>query len=62
MRGYRGGPALDSNAAIEALIALGRLAVDLGDLIEAVDINPFVVLPQGGMALDALVILRRLSP
>jgi acetyltransferase len=62
MRGYRGGPALDTNAAIEALIALGRLAVDLGDVIQAVDINPFVVLPQGGMALDALVILRRLSP
>jgi hypothetical protein len=62
MRGYRGGPALDSNAAVDALIALGRLAADLGDVIEAVDINPFVVLPQGGMALDALVILRRLSP
>jgi acyl-CoA synthetase (NDP forming) len=59
MRGYRGGPALDSNAAVDALIALGRLAADLGDVIEAVDINPFVVLPQGGMALDALVILRR---
>jgi acyl-CoA synthetase (NDP forming) len=62
MRGYRGGPALDSNAAIEALIALGRLAVDLDDVIAAVDINPFVVLPQGGLALDALVVLRRLSP
>jgi acetyltransferase len=58
MRGYRGGPALDSNAAIEALIALGRLAVDLGDVIEAVDINPFVVLPRGGLVLDALVVLR----
>jgi hypothetical protein len=62
MRGYRGGPALDSNAAIEALIALGQLAVDLGDVIEAVDINPFVVLPQGGMVLDALVVLRDRSP
>jgi acetate---CoA ligase (ADP-forming) len=58
MRGYRGGPALDSNAAVEALIGLGRLAVDLGDVIEAVDVNPFVVLPQGGLALDALVVLR----
>jgi acetyltransferase len=58
MRGYRGGAALDSNAAVEALIGLGRLAVDLGDVIEAVDVNPFVVLPNGGMALDALVVLR----
>jgi succinyl-CoA synthetase beta subunit len=58
MRGYRGGPALDAEAAVEALIALGRLAADLGDVIEAVDVNPFVVLPQGGLALDALVVLR----
>jgi acyl-CoA synthetase (NDP forming) len=58
MRGYRGGPALDMDAAIGALMALGRLATDLGDVIEAVDVNPFVVLPRGGMALDALVVLR----
>ena len=31
------------------------------DVIELIDINPFVALPrgQGGMALDALVVLRR---
>jgi acetate---CoA ligase (ADP-forming) len=58
MRGYRGGPALDMAAATDALMALGRLAVDLGDVIEAVDINPFMVLRKGGMALDALVVLR----
>jgi acetate---CoA ligase (ADP-forming) len=58
LRGYRGGAPLDADAAIEALTALGRLADDLGDVIEAVDINPFVVLPKGGMALDGLVILR----
>jgi acetyltransferase len=58
MRGYRGGPALDMDAAVDALVALGRLAADLGDVIEAVDVNPFVVLPRGGMALDALVVLR----
>jgi acetate---CoA ligase (ADP-forming) len=58
MRGYRGGPAFDMDAAVDAMVALGRLAVDLGDVIEAVDINPFVVLPHGGMALDALVVLR----
>jgi acetyltransferase len=58
MRGYRGRPALDMEAAIGALMALGRLAGDLGDVIEAVDVNPFVMLPRGGMALDALVVLR----
>jgi acetate---CoA ligase (ADP-forming) len=62
MRGYRGRPPLDFDAAVDALIALGRLAADLGDVIEAVDVNPFVVLPQGGMALDALVVLRGGAP
>ena len=62
MQGYRGTAALDREAAVEALISLGQLAVDLGDAIEAVDVNPFVVLPQGGVALDALVILRGGAP
>ena len=36
-------------------------AEDLKDVIESVDINPFIALPQGqgGMALDALIVLRR---
>jgi acetate---CoA ligase (ADP-forming) len=62
MRGYRGGAALDMEAALAALISLGQLAVDLGDVIEAVDVNPFVVLPVGGVTLDALVILRGGAP
>ena len=44
---------------MNALVGLGRLAIDLADVIELVDINPFVALPQGGMALDALIVLRR---
>jgi hypothetical protein len=58
LRGYRGTAALDADAVVEALVALGRLGTDLGDVIESVDINPFVALPQGGMALDALIVLR----
>jgi acyl-CoA synthetase (NDP forming) len=56
--GYRGAAALDADAVVEALVALGRLAADLADLVQSVDINPFVALPQGGMALDALIVLR----
>jgi acetyltransferase len=59
IEGYRGSAPRDRDAVINALIGLGRLAADLSDVIEAVDINPFVALPQGGMALDALVVLRR---
>ena len=40
-------------------MALGRLAVDLADIVQSVDINPFVALPQGGMALDALIVLQQ---
>ena len=48
---------------IDALVRLGQLALDCPDVIESVDINPFAALPQGstpgGMALDALIVLRR---
>jgi hypothetical protein len=59
LAGYRGAERLDADAVADALIALGRMAVDLPDIVESVDVNPFVALPQGGMALDALVVLRR---
>jgi acetyltransferase len=55
--GYRGKPG-DHNAVADALVNLGRLARDLGDVLAAVDINPFVVYEQGAFALDALVVLR----
>jgi acetyltransferase len=59
--GYRGSRPLDSEAVVAALVGLGNLAADLKDVIESIDINPFVALPrgQGGLALDALVVLRR---
>jgi acyl-CoA synthetase (NDP forming) len=58
--GYRGAQAVDREALVAALVSLGRLASDLGDAIESVDINPFVVRPAGvpSVALDALVIGR----
>jgi acyl-CoA synthetase (NDP forming) len=61
MSGCRGSGPLDLEAVVAALVGLGQLAADLGDVVESVDINPFVALPrgQGGLALDALVVLRR---
>jgi acetate---CoA ligase (ADP-forming) len=61
MSGYRGSDPLDIEAVVAALVGLGQLAADLADVIESIDINPFVALPhgQGGLALDALVVLRR---
>jgi acyl-CoA synthetase (NDP forming) len=61
LEGYRSSPPRDVDAVVNALMALGRLAEDCADVIDSVDINPFVALPkgQGGLALDALVVLRR---
>src|SRR5260370_24269129 len=59
LHGYRGAPPRDIEAVVDALMALGQLAVDLEDVVESVDINPFAALPQGGLPLDALIVLRR---
>jgi acetyltransferase len=59
IEGYRGSEPRDVGAIIDALVGLGRLAVDCPDVILSVDINPFAALPKGGMALDALIVLQR---
>jgi hypothetical protein len=58
MTGYRSTAVLDTDAVVDALVALGRIAEDLADTIESIDINPFVALPRGGFALDALFVPR----
>lgn len=60
LTGYRGAKPRDAEAVVRGLVALGRIAVDLGDAIESIDINPFVALVQGqgATALNALVVLR----
>ena len=60
LAGYRGAKPGDCDALFDALVNLGRLALDLGDVIDAVDVNPFMVCEagQGAFALDGLVVLR----
>jgi acyl-CoA synthetase (NDP forming) len=55
--GYRGRPALDVKAAVQALIGLSRLMVDAAGRIQSVDVNPFLLRQRGGVALDGLVVL-----
>ena len=55
--GYRGRPALDVKAAVQALIGLSTLMIDAGGGIQSVDINPFLLRRRGGVALDGLVVL-----
>jgi acetyltransferase len=51
---------LASEAAVDdlaaALVALGRLALDRPE-VEACDLNPFVLRPDGAVAVDALVVV-----
>src|SRR5262249_52073206 len=52
IEGFRGNRPGDLAALLDALVNLGRLAQELADVIEAVDINPFVVCERGAFALD----------
>jgi acetyltransferase len=56
--GFRGSKPGDRDALVDALVNLGRLARDLHDVIDAIDINPFLVRERGALALDGLVVLR----
>jgi acyl-CoA synthetase (NDP forming) len=60
LKGFRGGPPADLEALIDVLIAVGNLAVDWSDRIEALDINPLLVFPEGRgvVAVDALLVLK----
>lgn len=60
LRGFRGAPPADIEALIDVLISVGNLGLDWSERIEALDINPLLILPegQGTVAVDALLILK----
>ena len=58
LAGSRGLPAADLGAIADAITGLSRLACDLGDAVEAVDINPLICTLAGPVAVDALLIPR----
>jgi acyl-CoA synthetase (NDP forming) len=58
LAGSRGLPAADLGAIADAITGLSRLACDLGDAVEALDINPLICAPSGPLAVDALLISR----
>jgi len=61
LQGLRGAPPADLEALAEALARLSALAAASAERIESIDVNPFLVLPegQGAVALDALIVPRR---
>jgi acyl-CoA synthetase (NDP forming) len=60
LKGFRGAPPADVEALIDVLIAVSNLAVDWSERIEALDINPLLIMPEGkgAVAVDALLVLK----
>jgi len=56
--GARGAPPVDVSAVADVVSALSVLAVEIGDCIDAIDVNPLVCRPAGAVAVDALVVAR----
>jgi acetate---CoA ligase (ADP-forming) len=59
LQGFRGSPAADFEAVTAAVVAVSALALELGDTIAALDINPLSCAPAGVLALDVLVEVSR---
>jgi acyl-CoA synthetase (NDP forming) len=61
LEGTRGAPPADVDALASMLAALSHFAAVNADLIESIDLNPVLVLPegQGVVPLDALLVPRR---
>jgi acetate---CoA ligase (ADP-forming) len=57
--GVRGQLPADLGSLVDAVVALSCLAHELGDHLEALDVNPVICSPNGCVAVDALVIPRR---
>ena len=58
LAGVRGAPPADLTAVTAAITGLSALAAELGDRIEALDVNPLICGPAGAVAVDALLIPR----
>jgi acyl-CoA synthetase (NDP forming) len=59
--GARGRPRMDIATLARSLAALSRFAAAHRDDIDSIDINPFIALPSGGAAADALIVRRGTS-
>ncbi len=57
--GARGRPKMDIGALADALVKLSVYAAANAGGIESIDVNPFIVMPKGAMAVDALIVPRK---
>jgi acyl-CoA synthetase (NDP forming) len=59
LKGYRGKPAGDIDAAVDAVMGIAAFAEAHRDRLVELDVNPLMVLPkgQGAVAVDALIVM-----
>ena len=53
--GWRGQPAVDIDALADVIVAFSQMAVEIGDVVDAVEANPVIASPHGVVAVDALL-------
>lgn len=60
LKGYRGGPPADLDAAVDAILGIAQYGADNADRLEELDVNPLGIRPrgEGAVALDALIRIR----
>lgn len=59
--GYRGRAGCDMPALVDAIEAVAAFAMAYGEGLEELDVNPLLALPQGAVAVDALIRMREPS-
>jgi acyl-CoA synthetase (NDP forming) len=57
--GVRGAEPADVASIVDAVVRLSMLALDMGDRLAALDVNPLIAGSEGCMAVDALVVPRK---
>jgi hypothetical protein len=55
----RGQPAANTEAIVDAAARLAAMALELGDLIAEVDINPLIALADRAVAVDVLIVPKQ---
>lgn len=56
LTGFRNMPALDLDALADAVCRVSQAAADLQDAVAEIDVNPYILGVDGGVAVDALVV------
>lgn len=55
LAGYRGKPAVNIEAVLDAIMAVQKYVMDHADTLEEVEINPLIATPERAVAADALI-------